>query len=182
MKTVGVVGGIALLVGSAAADVHDFPSAGSTVVGSIGFIDDDEVGFFWSVSRGDSVAETVADSNPTVDRAILDVEVVQNVLNSGAFLNWDLSINGTVVGNFTVNEGDLGPINLDVSFPAIPANAGTYDVMIAATNEVAGGQGSHTLAYSDVNFNFANSIELLPAPGSLALLGLGGLAAARRRR
>ena len=36
-------------------------------------------------------------------------------------------------------------------------------------------------AYAEVNVNNA-SFNLVPAPGSLALLGLGGLAAARRRR
>ena len=36
-------------------------------------------------------------------------------------------------------------------------------------------------AYAEVNISNA-SINLVPAPGSLALLGLGGLAAARRRR
>lgn len=134
--------------------VHVFPSANSNVIGSVGFIDNDEVGHFWSVSRGDSVSETFNGPNK-VKHAILDVEVVRNALNSGAHVDWDLVINGQTVGSFVVNEGFLGPKHLDVRFPRI--TGGTYRVTIRVTNEVAGGQGSHTLAYAG---SFAHSIKL----------------------
>src|SRR4051812_19346127 len=42
------------------AAVHPFPSAASTIVGSVGFIDSEQVGYFWSANRGDSVAETLS--------------------------------------------------------------------------------------------------------------------------
>jgi hypothetical protein len=134
----------------------EFPSANSEVVGSVGFIDDDEVGFFWSAARGDRVSENFSGPR-VVRRAILDVEVVQNALNSGAFVDWDLVIDGNVVGSFTVPEGFLGPVHLDVTFPAIRGRHDGYDVTIRVTNEVAPGQGSHTLAYAGA---FAHSVKL----------------------
>lgn len=132
----------------------DFPSASSTVVGSVGFIDEDEVGYFWSASRGDSVSQTIP-GPPAISKATLDVEVVQNNLNGGAQVNWDVVINGDVVGNFVVNEGQLGPIHKAFTFPE--KTGGSYAVSIKVTNDVAGGQGSHTLAYAG---SFAHSIEL----------------------
>jgi hypothetical protein len=90
-----------------------FPSSTSTVVGSIGFIDADEVGFFWTVHRGDRVSETFSGPS-SVNRAILKVEVVRNVLVSAQEVDWNLEINGTVVGSFTVPSGFTGPLTLDV--------------------------------------------------------------------
>ena len=73
-----------------------FPSSTSTVVGSVGFIDADEVGYFWSASRGDSVAQSY--SGPaSVDGILMKVSVIQNVLNSGAHVDWMVSVNGVDV-------------------------------------------------------------------------------------
>ena len=135
--------------------VFPYPSAGSAVIGSVGFIDADEVGYFWSVARGDSVSDVFNTPGP-VNRAILDVDVGQNALSSGAFVNWELVINGNIVGAFTINEGFLGPVNLDVVFAPIPGPV--YSVVIQVTNEVAAGEGSHSLGYAGL---FAHSIELL---------------------
>src|SRR3990170_2269647 len=119
-----------VLASSASAAVFVFPSAGSTVVGSVGFINANEVGYFWSgVLRGDSVSESFAS---------------------------DPSINSVVVGGFTVNEGFTGPITVDVSFPTIAGPV--YNVALRVTNEVAPGEGSHSLAYAG---EFAHSIELI---------------------
>ena len=133
---------------------HVYPSSSSTVIGSVGFIDADEVGYFWSVSRGDSVAESF-NGPGRVRKAILKLDVVQNVLSSGAFVNWTVSINGTDVGSFTVNQGQLGPVTHKFTFPKI--TGGTYLVKTRVTNEVAGGQGSHTLAYAGA---FQHSLTL----------------------
>ena len=46
-----------------------FPSASSTVVGSTGFIDDCQVGYFWSASRGDSVSQTFSSYNGSSTRS-----------------------------------------------------------------------------------------------------------------
>lgn len=125
--------------------VFDFPSDDSVVVGSVGFIDGEQVGYFWSVSRGDSVTESF--SGPaSITSYTLDVDVIENVLNSGAFVNWDVIINGVTVDNFTVNEGFLGTVSRSESFAAIAGPS--YDVELRVTNEVAGGQGSHTFRYA----------------------------------
>ena len=148
--------------GGATAQINqtfDFPSNDSTVVGSVGFIDADEVGFFWSMQRGDRVSETFTFSGPSaINRAILKVQVVTNSLFAGQSVNWNLEINGTVVGNFAVPAGFTGPRTVDVSFP--PISGPTYAVTIRVTNTVPGGFGSHSLAYAG---NFAHSIELFAA-------------------
>jgi len=122
-----------------------FPSSTSSVIGSTGFIDDVQVGYFWSVSRGDSVAQTF--SGPAkVKSAILKLDVVQNFLSGGAEVDWTLSINGKDVGSFVIGEGQTGPVTNTFKFAKI--KGGSYDVKIRVTNEVPGGQGSITLRYA----------------------------------
>jgi hypothetical protein len=137
----------------------DYPSDDSTIVGSVGFIDDDEVGFFWSVGRGDSVTETFADA-PSITGYSLDVDVLSNALNSGAFVNWDVIINGVTVDNFTVNEGFLGTVSRSATFPAIAGP--NYTVEMRVTNEVAPGEGSHTFRYALSGFH---QVELVSGGG-----------------
>lgn len=133
-----------------------FPSSGSTVVGSVGFIDADEIGWFWKVSRGDTVTETLNSSIAAIGGAILDIEVVRNVLEPGVSVDWDVEINGVVVDSFTVNDGFTGAIHREMSFS--PIMGPDYDVELIVTNEVATGDGSHTLAYAGA---YAHSIELI---------------------
>lgn len=142
---VGVTPSIGLAAESVAPDAtYAFPSPSSAVIGSVGQIDDCQVGYFWSASRGDSVTETFTGGPAKAKKAILKLDVIENALNNGAFVDWTLSINGTDVGNFTVVEGQLGPFNEKFRFPKI---SGPYVVKIRVTNEVAGGEGSHTLRY-----------------------------------
>jgi hypothetical protein len=139
---------------TAAPVTHPFPSDDSSVVGSVGFIDANQVGYFWSAARGDLVSETFA--GPLgIYSVTLNLEVIENALNSGAFVDWDVEINGIVVGSFTVNQGFLGPFTQTYAFPRIAGPM--YTVTLRVTNEVAGGQGSHTLAYADP---FAHSVRL----------------------
>lgn len=143
----------------------DFPSSGSTIVGSTGFIDAEQVGYFWSVTRGDSVVEAFAGPS-SISSYALHVDVLDNALNSGAFVNWNVIINGVTVDNFSVDEGFLGTVNRFASFPAI-AGPG-YNVELRVTNEVASGQGSHTFRYAGngnnrIEFNVAGS-SLLAIP------------------
>jgi hypothetical protein len=139
---------------TAASATFAFPSSNSTVVASVGFLDADEAGYFWSAARGDLVSETF--SGPLfVNKAVLSVEVVENVLNSGAEVDWNVEINGNVVGSFVVPEGFTGLIIQTMKFPRIMGPM--YAVTLRVTNEVPGGAGSHTLAYADP---FAHSIQL----------------------
>lgn len=149
---------VVLLVGFAtsAYAAYEFPSDDSDVVASVGYIDASQVGYFWSVARGDSVIETFTTDFLSVDRAILDLEVITNVLAPTAFTNWDVIINGTPVGNFNVLDGYTGTVHVDVSFP--PLAGPEYVVELRVTNEVASGAGSITLAYADP---YAHSIMFM---------------------
>jgi len=122
-----------------------FPSASSTVVGSVGFIDSVQCGYFWSVSRGDSVAETFSGPG-RVKKAIFKLDVVSNALVATAFVNWTVSINGKDIGSFSITSGQLGPVTYKFTFPKI--TGGSYAVKMRVTNEVAGGEGSHTFRYA----------------------------------
>ena len=129
---------------SAPAASHDFPSASSTVVGSTGFVDDDEVGYFWSAARGDKVEETFTDKKK-VKKATLAVDVVYNGLAAGTEVDWTLSINGKDVGSFVVTPGQTGAITNNYKFKKIKGPK--YDVEIRVTNEVPPGGGAITLGY-----------------------------------
>ena len=164
--------------GGAWADTWDFPSADSTVVGSVGFIDDDEIGYFWSASRGDSVTEAFADPASEVSQAIFDFSVPTNSLRSVAS-QWGVLINGTTIGNFSVPVGFTGDMHLDLSFDPIPTAGGEYSVRFAHLNEIPGGAGSHTLAYAG---DWMHSVSLIPEPATLGLLAVGAIGLLRRRR
>jgi hypothetical protein len=73
-------------------------------------------------------------------------------------------------------------------------NTGNYSLRVTRLSDsavfnfnnrqVSGGVDGIGLFNYDAEFNdqFFNSVALIPAPGAAALLGLGGLCAARRRR
>lgn len=170
--------------GTALGAVHSYPGAAgsATVVGSVGYINPNEVGYFWSVSRGDSVTETFADGLPFVTQTRLDLDVIQNVLNSGNSVNWNVLLNGTVIGSFSVAQGFTGPVTHILNHAAVAHIGGNYTVRMEVANEVPGGGGSHTWLAGAPAGAIGSTVTLVPAPASLALLGLGGLIAGRRRR
>jgi hypothetical protein len=130
---------------AAPSTTYAFPSATSTVVASVGFIDATQVGYFWSVSRGDSVTETFA--GPASITAVgLRITVPTNVLSGGAFVAWSLEINSVAVARFKVPQGFIGTKSLRKTFAAI--SGPTYTVVLRVLNEVAPGQGSITLVYA----------------------------------
>ncbi|OHB62072.1 MAG: hypothetical protein A2168_08710 [Planctomycetes bacterium RBG_13_50_24] len=167
----------------ALAGVHIFPSDDSTVIGSLGFINAEEIGWFWSVARGDMVNESFVDPLPYVNQASFDFAVPNNVLNSGAEVDWDVVINGTTIGSFIIPQGFTGTKNLDFSFAQIASVAGAYEVAFVVTNEVPSGYGSHSFAYDG---KYPHSVELsyIPAPGAILLgsIGVGFVSWLRRRR
>lgn len=107
----------------------------------------------------------------------------------GEELNIDISGPGGFL--FTADGGDGGlsddgPDDLTFGWGG---SSGTFS--FAGTVAVSGGAGTYTVsAFDDFDdfgadngvFNSGSTITLIPAPGAAALLGMGGLAATRRRR
>jgi hypothetical protein len=153
-----------------------FPSAASTVVGSLGFIDGDSIGFFWSVARGDRVTQAFTGTGlASVDRLDLDLFVDSNNLAVGQSVNWDVFLNGILVGNWSRTQAEgVGPESLSYTFPPI-AGAGDYTINMVVTNQVPPGGGSISIRYPGSATFFAPAGGAVPEPSSLALLGLGAL-------
>jgi len=126
-----------------------FPSASSVVVGSVGQIDAENIGHFWSRSRGDSVTETFA-GPASITSYSLVVDIPLNSLNSGNSLSWKVVINGTVVDSFTVLDTQSS-LSAGSSFAAIAGP--NYSVLLRVTNGVPGGGGSHSFRYAGTGNN-----------------------------
>jgi len=174
---------IATVQGAMAQTFTDtFPSDGSTVVASVGALDANSIGYFWSVARGDKVEETFAGTGlASVIQLDLSFEVTENVLADGWSVDWEVRVNGTAVGNFSVADTDgTGWRNESFSFAAING-AGTYTIGMHVTNEVAGGAGSIALGKNGDNSMTLHE-TVVPEPASMTALGLGALALIRRRR
>lgn len=167
--------------------VGTFPSDSSTVVASIGHFGG-QIGYFWSASRGDKVEETfVGTGLVSVNQLDLLFDVSQNVLNSGAQVDWEVRLNGTPVGTWTWHDTDgTGPVNLSYLFAPI-FGGGTYTVGMHVTNEVPPGLGSIVLAKGGTLrlIQERQPQPVVPEPGTLAMLagaGLAGLGFVVRRR
>jgi len=163
---------------AARAGVHAFPSADSTVTASVGFVDTQEIGWFWMASLGHEVSEFLPDAEDPIGRAIFDIAVPQNE-TTGAATPWDVLINDVAVGGFDVPTGFTGAIHLPLDFDPIPASNGGYEVTFRVAADRAFGSGAHTLAYGGP---YAHAVVLVPEPGTLALLASAAAACLRRRR
>lgn len=169
----------ASVAGAAHADFSaPYPSSSSSVIASVGDLGS-SYGYFWSASRGDMVSESWTGTGEMVVNALdLHLNVPENVLNSGATVEWDVLVNSTLVGSFSVIEGYFGDLDLTFNFSPI-AGLGDYTVTMEVTNDVPGGFGSHTLDHTDSSMTLYTAV---PEPTSMAALGLGALALLRRRR
>ena len=158
----------------------NFPTSSSSVVASTGTLSPTEIGYFWSVSRGDTVSQSYAGSGVFgVTNLELDLNVTQNVLNSGASVQWDVLINGQDVGDWNVTQGSgTGISHLSLNFGAV---AGQFSSLaLVVKNNVPVGLGSIALGLDTMG-----SVTAVPEPETYGML-LGGLAVvglmARRKR
>ncbi len=153
-----------------------FPSRSTEIIASTGFLDESRAGYFWSAGRGDGVFwEAKPSFWYTVNHAILNFQVLDNLLAPGEFVTFELLINDIAVGQITVPSGETGLFTLNTSFPTITFNDVEltyplyyrYDVAFRVINEVPELAGSITLAYGDGDDGLAHSLELISEYNSL---------------
>jgi len=113
-----------------------------------------------------ATSENFGNPNFVTDAQGFDVS-----LQSNSFAGNNFSA-GIALFSFEVLAGGAGTVDITTS-------QGTISLFNAATGLPAAFTPS--VAYDNVDFGSA-SISIVPAPGVAAVLGLGGLAAARRRR
>lgn len=144
-----------LAAGRATAFADVFPSPDSTVVAPVGggFLDEDEVGYFYSASSSHGVAESFDAGLPQITRAVLDLFVHANTANVP--VSWGLRVNGVPVGSFGLAVGQTGPVHVDLSFA--PIAGPSYQVRLEIQTNVS--SGSQTLAYAGSQ---VGALELLP--------------------
>ncbi len=107
----------------------------------------------------------------------LDLEIDDNILNGLAFVDFDVLVNSTTVGSFTVNEGEMGMQIYNFTFS--PIAGPNFTIKMLETNTVPSGQGSVSMA---VDGDSTATLNAVPEPATVAVLGLGALALMRRRR
>jgi PEP-CTERM motif len=153
--------------------VAQFPTSSSTVSGSgtFGFHGSD-IGYFFVT--GNSVSQTYAGTGlNSVSELQLSINVDQNLLNSGGFVDLNVTLNGTTVGQFVRTDVEgTGITNLDLTFAPI-VGGGTYTVGLTEINTVPEGLGS--IAIAEGGNLTLNSPTAVPEPASVILLGLGSL-------
>lgn len=124
-----------------------FPSSESSVVSSWGKLDEDEIGYFWSASRGDKITETFASGLGQVCQVQLDVFVTRNVLSDDATVDWSLEISGHEVTRFEIQAGFHGQKSVSKVL-ALPIVGDVYTIGINVMNQVPLQKGSHAFAYA----------------------------------
>lgn len=101
-------------------------------------------------------------------------------INAGVGFGAPIANQPVVLWTGTFTAGNLGVVNLATAFVAVgsPPNGPYQGLEIALGGIVPGLNVTHYINTT----NASGAITIVPAPASLALLGLGGLVAARRRR
>jgi len=154
-------------------------------------LNDNGAGFSYSNLAGATIDSTFPAFNP-----VTDIEGSAEDLANGNIVLFDATPGGNnaagflfhndsyVIGSFTVTAGDTeGTFLLDgfaLDHPAFPGLL-IYATALSGTDVYTFIDGA-TSGF-DISASFAGtSITVVPTPGAAALLGLGGVAALRRRR
>lgn len=158
----------------AAAASFDFPSSASTDTSSSAGSTPGQTGYFFFTPH--TVSETFTDPVLTaVGQLDLSLGLAFNNLDETIGLG--VSLNGTVLGGFTVAPGDpLGPI--DLSFTGLNiAGVGAgmdYAVALFVDTPVSSGAGSVAFSLDRADSLTLSGVTDVPVPAALPLL-LGGL-------
>jgi hypothetical protein len=145
----------------------------------------------------DGFGATTGDFNTTTAGAVTSITLTGDAQQTGGFaFQTDTAMRITGPGvdvtfgpNFSTPPGN---ILWPVADPGSPQDSSSPQA-INVTLPVAGAQGNYTVSFTNgYSFNVPGdwvawdnvvvTFNPIPAPASLALLGLGGLAAGRRRR
>ncbi|MEM7205609.1 MAG: hypothetical protein AAF628_35465 [Planctomycetota bacterium] len=116
-----------------------YPSSSSTWVGGA-FTVPGEIGGFYSASLGHSISETLTVPGLHAVTMLAMSLQVHSALRPGNQTDWEVLVNGTVVGLWSVVHGGSGPVDLRYRFPRI-AGRGAYTVTLRVANEVSPGGG-----------------------------------------
>jgi hypothetical protein len=157
---------LGLLPAQAGTFTANFPTTNSTIVASVGVLDDPtHLGGFWSVSRGDSVEQAFVGTGVAhATQLQAHLLVPGNSLSPGRTEYWQFSLNGIPVGDFAVaSEDGVGARDLEFNFPPLPST-GDYTVRLAIQNEIPDGGGAIWLSTESWI-----QITAVPEPSSVAL-------------
>lgn len=161
-----------------------FPSPSSAVVDSNGLLTGADYCCFFNA--GDNITQTFAGTGlGSVNMLSLALPVSYANLGAGAQVDFNVLLNGTVLGSFAWTSAQgTGTENFNASFAPIVGVGGSYTAELLETNSVPSGQGSIGFNYGSLTLS---DVSTVPEPGSLALLivglaGLGGFAGLRKLR
>ena len=111
----------------------NFPASGDTIS-----VANDP--YWWNT--GDSAQGIRTLSLSSVEHVDYKLVIGENFLVSSGYVDFNMSINGIVVGSFTILPGEMVK-NISLDFPAIAGP--TYTIRLEETNTVGGGFGSITI-------------------------------------
>jgi hypothetical protein len=150
------------------------PDSSNTATGNVSTGTNPTVNGLWSATsisridawRGNSFASTTPNPDPDGDPLPLPNPFLSTLVTDGSFSPW------ANLYSFTVTASSFGTVVVNAS--------GGLNIARFVTN--ANGPWEPDLLPNVTSATTAFSFNYIPTPGAAALLGLGGLMAARRRR
>jgi hypothetical protein len=124
-----------------------FPSDDTTLGGTGISFNIEGIGPLWRDDH--SLTETFACAEPSINSLslVIDIDNAMDDFGGTAMHTWDVRVNGTSVGQFSVITGQ-DEINESFSFSSVAHVGGDYVIQLQATNHVYSGGGSYHMAYT----------------------------------